>query len=94
MFLAALSLSAVSIFSCGYLGTPQAAAIALVSVGIGANGLINAGMVTNIIDLAPQYAGILMGLCNTVGTVPGMIGPIIVEAIAHAVSKAMYFNHQ
>ncbi|KAH9523361.1 hypothetical protein Btru_039832 [Bulinus truncatus] len=36
-----------------------------------------AGFVVNHLDLAPGYAGILFGLTNTAGTLPGMIAPVI-----------------
>ena len=39
-----------------------------------------------MIDLAPNYAGILMGIANTIGTLPGMIAPLVVGAIVHQVS--------
>ena len=32
----------------------------------------------NFLDLAPQYAGLIMGFSNTIATIPGMIGPVIV----------------
>lgn len=28
-------------------------------------------------DIAPQYAAILMGISNTIGTIPGIISPAI-----------------
>ena len=85
--LLALTVSAVSIFLCGYLGTSQVTAVALLSIGVGMNGLNIAGSTTNLIDIAPRFAGILMGITNSFATVPGMIGPIIVEAIVHDVSN-------
>jgi len=35
----------------------------------------------NHLDIAPRYAGILMGISNGVGTLSGMICPIVVEMI-------------
>ncbi|KAH9523365.1 hypothetical protein Btru_039836 [Bulinus truncatus] len=40
-----------------------------------------AGYVVNNLDLAPSYAGILFGITNTAGTLPGMIAPIIAGAL-------------
>jgi MFS transporter, ACS family, solute carrier family 17 (sodium-dependent inorganic phosphate cotransporter), other len=31
----------------------------------------------NHLDIAPQYASILMGISNTVATIPGIISPLI-----------------
>ncbi|GFR62689.1 vesicular glutamate transporter 2 [Elysia marginata] len=40
-----------------------------------------AGYLSNHLDLAPSYAGILYGITNTVATVPGMVAPIITGAL-------------
>lgn len=31
----------------------------------------------NLYDMAPQYAGMMMGFVNTFGTIPGMISPVV-----------------
>ncbi len=36
-----------------------------------------AGYLPNHLDIAPQYAGVLMGMSNTAGTLPGIIGVLI-----------------
>ena len=36
-----------------------------------------AGFSVNHLDIAPQYAAILMGVSNTLGTIPGIISPSI-----------------
>ena len=40
----------------------------------------------NHIDIAPRFAGMLMGIGNTFGTLPGIIGPQIAKRIAPEVS--------
>lgn len=35
------------------------------------------GYGVNHLDIAPQYASVLMGLSNTVATIPGIISPLI-----------------
>lgn len=32
----------------------------------------------NMLDIAPRYASVVMGLCNTVGTTAGFISPVVV----------------
>ena len=44
-----------------------------------------AGAGINHIDIAPRFAGILMGITNTAGTIPGIIAPIIAKTIAQKV---------
>jgi ACS family sodium-dependent inorganic phosphate cotransporter len=35
----------------------------------------------NHLDIAPQHAGVLMGITNTVATLPGIISPLITAFI-------------
>jgi ACS family sodium-dependent inorganic phosphate cotransporter len=52
-------------------------AIALMSLGniLGAFGL--GGWGSNHMDIAPKHAGVLMGITNTAGTLPGIIGVFV-----------------
>jgi len=49
-------------------------AITCVVCAVGFIGLSVAGWGANGLDIAPQYAGIIMGFSNTAGTLPGMFG--------------------
>lgn len=31
----------------------------------------------NLLDIAPQFASVLMGISNTVATIPGLLSPIL-----------------
>ena len=48
----------------------------------------------NHLDVAPNYAAILMGISNTVGTVPGIVSPAVTGAIIKdRVSTESYLIH-
>jgi ACS family sodium-dependent inorganic phosphate cotransporter len=49
-------------------------AIAIMSVGSALGAFVTGGFAVNHMDLAPKHAGTLMGLTNTVATIPGIIG--------------------
>ncbi|HLX37831.1 MAG TPA: ACS family MFS transporter [Candidatus Binataceae bacterium] len=49
-------------------------AIILVTLSVACNGFGTGAFAANHLDIAPRYAGILMGISNTVATVPGIIG--------------------
>ncbi|XP_046392975.1 vesicular glutamate transporter 1-like isoform X2 [Ischnura elegans] len=49
--------------------------ITLLTFAVGIGGFAWAGFSVNHLDLAPQYASILMGISNTMATLPGMISP-------------------
>jgi ACS family sodium-dependent inorganic phosphate cotransporter len=50
------------------------AAVTLATVSLAGTGLGTGGFAVNHLDVAPRYAGILMGLSNTFATLPGIIG--------------------
>jgi ACS family sodium-dependent inorganic phosphate cotransporter len=50
------------------------AAVALITISIGSSSLGAGAFAVNHLDVAPRYAGILMGLSNTFATIPGIIG--------------------
>lgn len=51
------------------------------AVGIVAMGGMFSGFLSNHIDIAPNYAGTLVALTNTVATLPGIIVPLFVGYI-------------
>ncbi|CAF0807251.1 unnamed protein product [Didymodactylos carnosus] len=55
----------------GYIG------IALLTIGVGASGLMVSGWHLNHQDLAPRYASVLAGFTAFIGTTAGIISPII-----------------
>ena len=67
---------------CGYLGTTSTVAVAFLTIAVGSLGLNLSGFNCNHLDIAPRYGGVLMGLTNTAGTIPGIVGPYVAKAIA------------
>ena len=47
----------------------------------------------NLLDLAPQYASLTLGVSNTIATLPGLISPTITGYIVqHKACKMMRFT--
>ena len=59
-------------------------AIALMSLGNFFGGAMSGGFGVNHLDIAPRGAGMIMGLSNTAGTIPGIIGVYISGLILEA----------
>jgi MFS transporter, ACS family, solute carrier family 17 (sodium-dependent inorganic phosphate cotransporter), other len=70
---AAFIIGAVSLVAVAAAHSP-AMAVALLTVAASANGIGSAAFGVNHLDVAPTYAGILMGISNTFATIPGIIG--------------------
>lgn len=81
------------IFNCGGFGMEAvfllgvgfardtAASIVCLTLAVGFSGFAISGFNVNHLDIAPRYASILMGLSNSVGTLSGMLCPIVVQVI-------------
>src|SRR5262249_15705925 len=65
--------AATTLMFVGYIHDAPTA-IALMSVGSILGACAASGFAVNHLDIAPRYAGVLMGLSNTAGTIPGIIG--------------------
>lgn len=77
----AIFIVAASYFECNSTGV-----IAMFCLGMGFMGTYFAGLKVNCVDLAPNYAGVIMAIANGMGGVMGIIVPIVVGVIAKDVS--------
>jgi ACS family sodium-dependent inorganic phosphate cotransporter len=66
-----------------YIGCNPTAAILIMGLAITSIGGMFSGFLSNHIDIAPNFAGSLMAVTNTVATIPGIIVPIFVGWITH-----------
>ncbi|XP_021917270.1 vesicular glutamate transporter 2-like isoform X2 [Zootermopsis nevadensis] len=57
--------------------TTPSAVVASLTAAVGFGGFAWAGFSVNHLDIAPQFASILMGLSNTVATLPGIFSPLL-----------------
>lgn len=64
-----------------YIGCDRVTSTVLLTLSIVVCGAIFVGHLCNQNDLAPNYAGILMGITNTPGTISAFILPPIVGAL-------------
>lgn len=59
---------------------------------VGSGGFTISGFNVNHMDIAPRYAGVLMGITNSAATIPGFLGPIVVSLfISQVVSNLSRF---
>jgi len=74
---------AACLVGTGYIECNAAAAVTLIVIAVGLSGLSMAGWGVNHLDLAPAYAGTLMGITNMIATIPGFVGPSVVGALTY-----------
>ena len=58
------------------------------SVGLGAFSI--SGYFVNALDLAPQFASIIIGISNTFATLPGLVSPVLTGFIVQTPSESEY----
>ena len=58
-----------------------AAAIAIDIVGIAFIGFQYSGFLVNHLDIYPKYAGVAIGLCNSIGAASELVAPMLIEEI-------------
>jgi MFS family permease len=75
---------AAALGAAGYIVNDVPLVIALLTIAVGFSGLSMAGYASNHLDIAPQYAGVLLGFTNTAATLPGILAPILVGDLVAA----------
>ncbi|MBV8774673.1 MAG: MFS transporter [Deltaproteobacteria bacterium] len=88
----AFTLGAVPMILLPLAHSPLVATI-LVTVATGGAGFGVAGFAANHLDIAPRYAGILMGLSNTFAQLPGIVGVALtgfIVNLTHSFAGAFY----
>lgn len=73
-------LTAIFLIIGGYCNT-LASAIVLMTLSVGCSGIAPAGFNANMLDVSSKYSGIVMGISNTIATIPGIVSPYIVTAM-------------
>lgn len=66
------------IVGLAYSGCDSTAAIVFLTLGTAVHGAVSTGPLATIVDLSPNYAGILLGISGMIGVLPGFVSPIIV----------------
>ncbi|XP_059557157.1 sialin isoform X4 [Myotis daubentonii] len=72
---------AVFLVAAGFIGCDYSLAVAFLTISTTLGGFCSSGFSINHLDIAPSYAGILLGITNTFATIPGMIGPVIAKSL-------------
>lgn len=66
---------ALFLIGAAYSGCNYILTIALLTLAVGSNGAIYTGEQSNILDIAPNFAGTIMGITNTISNFTGFLAP-------------------
>ncbi|XP_072029827.1 sialin-like [Amphiura filiformis] len=76
-----LILSGFGVVMVGYVGCDTVLAMLYLCLASVGQGLVQSGHSVNHLDIAPRYAGLLMGFSNSAGTAAGFLAPITVGVL-------------
>lgn len=76
--------ASICLMVIAYIGCDRTTSTVLLTLSIVISSAIFVGHLCNQNDLAPNYAGILMGITNTPGTIPAVILPTLVGVLTEA----------
>lgn len=83
---------AICLIILGNINNNIYSAIILLTVGVGLNAAINSGYIMNHVDISPNFAGPIMGVCHGIGNTLSIIGPMFVGYIVYdIVSLHIYY---
>ncbi|XP_050295450.1 putative inorganic phosphate cotransporter [Anthonomus grandis grandis] len=75
-----LMVPAAALIALGFTSQDrQVQGVILLIIAVGFNAACFSGFAVNHMDLSPNHAGILMGLCNGCSQITGVLAPIIVQ---------------
>lgn len=86
LFLAAIG-PGIFILLASYSGCNRFAVVAMFTLGMGFMGTFYSGLKANTLDIAPNYAGVVMAVANGIGGLTGVVGPYIVGLLTPHVSS-------
>ncbi|XP_014675000.1 PREDICTED: sialin-like [Priapulus caudatus] len=72
---------AAFLVAVAYVGCNNMLAVACLTMAVGMSGFVASGYNVNHLDIAPLHAGTLMGITNTLATLPGIFSPLVVGVL-------------
>lgn len=73
----------VALIGMCFVGCSRVTAMWVLCIAVGACGACYSGYMCSHADIAPAFAGTLMGLTNTFATIPGFLSPMVTGAITN-----------
>jgi MFS family permease len=69
-----------------------ATVLLLLSLALGVSGFSQTGFACTSLDIAPHLAGVIMGMQNTLATIPGIIAPLVAGDIVEGHNDAAHWQ--
>uniref|UniRef100_A0A1I8NQV3 Major facilitator superfamily (MFS) profile domain-containing protein n=1 Tax=Stomoxys calcitrans TaxID=35570 RepID=A0A1I8NQV3_STOCA len=74
-------LNGLTVVALAYFGHNATAAIVFLTMATMLHGAVSSGALASIVDISPNFAGIVLGISGMIGVLPGFISPYIVGVL-------------
>lgn len=71
-------LNGLAVLGLAYSGCSVTSAVFFLGLSLALHGAVAAGALASTVDMAPNYAGITLGITSTVTVMAGFVSPIVV----------------
>lgn len=83
---------ALTLFVLYWFDTSVTVALVLLTATTALNGGVITGFMTNHLDLAPNFAGTLLGITNSIASLTSIFGPLLVGFVVTDSVRQIYTN--
>ena len=80
-YISGMCFSSGALILISFLGCDIILIVCILCFAVGSIGIAQNGCLVNNVDIAPNYAGILMGISNSIGSIPGIVSPMLTGSI-------------
>lgn len=81
---------ALALVSLYLFDTSTTGAVVLLTAALGLNSGVMTGFLTNHLDLAPNFAGTLLGITNSIANITSILGPLLVGFVVTDNVRCIY----
>lgn len=86
-------INGIFVVGLAFSGCNATMAIIFVILATGCHGTVSTGPLANVLDISPNYSGLILGIMNTITTCPGFISPWLVGIVGNVSSLSIFMVH-
>ncbi|CRK96189.1 CLUMA_CG009618, isoform A [Clunio marinus] len=88
-----LVLNGFAVLAMAYTGCSVTTAVLFYTMSLSLHGAVSTGALSSIVDIAPNYAGITMGLTSSIAIISGFVSPIVVGYMTFENQSIVAWQH-
>ena len=76
-----------------YFGSNMSLAAIFMTLSLCCNGAVSTSVLSSIVDMAPNYAGITMGITSTIASMGGFVSPMVIGYLTFENQNIQAWQH-